>query len=298
MLTNLLYRAANKFRFHAPSTVTTLAYMAYRARGAYLQDGLFTVHNSDFRKDQKFREAYRLGKATGSWGRQDVEWRAYVCCWAAWSVRNKEGDFVECGVNRGGLSRAVIHYVNFERLNKQFWLLDTYEGLVDRLISEDERRRGILPGGYEPCYENVVETFRPFRGVRIVRGIVPDTLSQVTATAICYLSLDMNNTAPEIAAAEHFWDRLVPGGIIVLDDYGWRKQINQKIAFDRFADARKISVLTPDGPRFADKALIHLFRTAHGTEQASDRPLSVASKPPGNCGPQSRKRPVDDPRVG
>jgi hypothetical protein len=108
----------------------------------------------------------------------------------------------------------------------------------------DERRRGILPGGYEPCYENVVETFRPFRGVRIVRGIVPDTLSQVTATAICYLSLDMNNTAPEIAAAEHFWDRLVPGGIIVLDDYGWRKQINQKIAFDRFADARKINVLS------------------------------------------------------
>jgi hypothetical protein len=38
--------------FHAPSTVTTSAYMAYRARGAYLQDGLFTVHNSDFRKDQ------------------------------------------------------------------------------------------------------------------------------------------------------------------------------------------------------------------------------------------------------
>ena len=156
----------------------------------------------------------------------------------------KEGDFVECGVNRGGLSRAVIHYVDFERLNKQFWLLDTYEGLVDRLISEDERRRGILPGGYEPCYENVVETFRRFRGVQIVRGVVPDTLSQVTATAICYLSLDMNNTAPEIAAAERFWDRLVPGGIIVLDDYGWRKQVNQKIAFDRFAEARKVNVLS------------------------------------------------------
>jgi hypothetical protein len=60
---------------------------------------------------------------------------------------------------------------------------------------------------------------------------VADTLSQVTVTAICYLSLDMNNTTPEIAAAERFWDRLVPGGIIVLDDYGWRKQINQKIAF-------------------------------------------------------------------
>jgi hypothetical protein len=89
MLANLRYRAANRFRFLAPSTVTTLAYMAYRARGAYLQDGVFTVHNSDFRKDREFREAYRLGKATGSWGRQDVEWRAYVCCWAAWSCAAK-----------------------------------------------------------------------------------------------------------------------------------------------------------------------------------------------------------------
>jgi O-methyltransferase len=138
----------------------------------------------------------------------------------------------------------VIHYVDFEKLNKRFWLLDTYEGLVDRLISQDERRRGILPGGYEPCYEQVVETFRSFRGVEIVRGVVPDTLPQVKAAAICYLSIDMNNAAPEIAAAEHFWERLVPGGMVVLDDYGWRKQANQKIAFDRFAEARNVKVLS------------------------------------------------------
>jgi O-methyltransferase len=36
----------------------------------------------------------------------------------------------------------------------------------------------------------------------------------------------------------------VPGAIIVLDDYGWRKQINQKIAFDRFADAREVNILS------------------------------------------------------
>ena len=136
----------------------------------------------------------------------------------------------------------MIHYVNFERLNKQSWQLDTYEGLVDRLISEDERRRGILPGGYEPCYENVVETFRPFRGVRIVRGIVPDTLSQVTATAICYLSLDMPH--PRSRQRSISGTDWCPTVSIVLNDYGWRKQINQKIAFDRFADARKVNVLS------------------------------------------------------
>jgi hypothetical protein len=44
--------------------------------------------------------------------------------------------------------------------------------------------------------------------------------------------------------------------------------------------------------------LAYMAYRARGAEQASDRPLSVASKSPGNCGPQSRKRPVDDPRVG
>jgi len=89
-----------------------------------------------------------------------------------------------------------------------------------------------------------VQTFAAFPGVEIVKGIVPDTLDQVTSDAICYLSLDMNNTAPEIAAAQHFWDRLVSGGMIVLDDYGWRKQINQKIAFDQFAEAHGIKILS------------------------------------------------------
>ena len=240
---DLLHAALNKVRFVAPAPLTTLAHMLYRLRGAYFQDGLLTVHNSDFRQDPKFREAYRLGKATGSWGRQDVEWRAYVCCWAAWSVRNKPGDFVECGVNRGGLSRAAMHYIGFEQLGKRFWLLDTYEGLVEHLISEEERRLGILPGGYEPCFERVVETFRSIPGVEIIKGIVPDTLRQVISERICYLSLDMNNAAPEIAAAEYFWDRLISGAMIVLDDYGWTKQINQKRAFDRFAEQRGVQIL-------------------------------------------------------
>lgn len=242
MMRKLVSRLSNKARFILPGPLVTVAYMLYRARGVYFQDGLLTVHNSDFRRDPKFRESYALGKATGSWG-QDIEWRAYVCCWAAWSVRNKEGDFVECGVNRGGLSRAVMHYIDFADLNKRFWLLDTYEGLVEHLISEDERRLGILPGGYTDCYREVVQTFGSVPGVEIVRGVVPDTLPSVTSAKICYLSLDMNNTAPEIAAAEYFWDRLVSGGIIILDDYGWRRQINQKIAFDRFAEQRAIKIL-------------------------------------------------------
>jgi hypothetical protein len=66
MLRPLFHQATHNFRYFAPPLLTTLAYMVYRFRGAYLQDGLLTVHNSDFRHDPKFRKAYRRGKATAS----------------------------------------------------------------------------------------------------------------------------------------------------------------------------------------------------------------------------------------
>lgn len=54
----------------------------------------------------------------------------------------------------------------------------------------------------------------------------------------------MNNTVPEIAAAETFWSRLEPGAVVVLDDYGWERHIEQKRAFDKFAAARGVTVLS------------------------------------------------------
>ena len=53
----------------------------------------------------------------------------------------------------------------------------------------------------------------------------------------------MNCAVPEIAAAEYFWDKLVSGAVIVLDDYGWVCHIEQKLAFDEFASRKNVQVL-------------------------------------------------------
>ena len=212
----------------------------------YNQDGLATVTNADFLSDPRFQEAYRLGEQTRSWWdpRPRIHWRVYVLCWAADKASRLEGDFVECGVNRGGYSRAVIHFVDFPKLDKTFYLLDTFHGLEEKLVSDAERKRGFLQHfcHYEECYEAVCKTFEGFQTV-IVRGVVPETLPQVKAAKVCYLSIDMNCAAPEIAAAEYFWDKLVPGAVIILDDYGWKLHYEQKVAFDRFAAQRGVRVL-------------------------------------------------------
>ena len=211
----------------------------------YNQDGLATVTNCDFLNDPRFQEAYRLGEQTGSWKDAKIHWRIHVLCWAADKASRLEGDFVECGVNRGGFSRAVMHFVDFPRLGKTFYLLDTFRGLEDRLVSDAERKRGIGAGKwfqYQDCYEAVCKTFEGLPVV-IVRGVVPETLPQVKATKVCYLSIDMNCVAPEIAAAEYFWDKLVRGAVMVLDDYGWEAHYEQKMAFDRFAAQKGVMVL-------------------------------------------------------
>ena len=209
----------------------------------YNQDGMATTHNAEFMTEPRFAAAYAAGKATGSWTFGDLHWRAFIVCWAAERGVALDGDFVECGVNRGGYALTVINYVEFPSLPKRFFLLDTYDGLVERLISDEERSHGVRSGEYEPCYDAVVATFSPYDNVSIIRGTVPDTLPQVTADKIAFLSLDMNTCDPEIAAAECFWDRLTSGAAIVLDDYGWRKHYEQKRAFDEFARKRGVQVL-------------------------------------------------------
>jgi len=208
----------------------------------YNQDGLASCHNADFMKEPLFMESYALGKSTGSWDGSEIHWRAFVACWAANKAKTLPGDFVECGVNKGGLARTVINYVDLNNLGKKFYLLDTFAGLSEKYISDKERARGIRPGGYEECFAGVCKTFENFN-VEIIRGTVPDTLSQVTTDRVSYLSIDMNCALPEIAAAEFFWPKLVSGAVVLLDDYGWPHHEEQKAEFDVFARKHGVQVL-------------------------------------------------------
>jgi hypothetical protein len=214
-------------------------------KAAYNQDGLVSAHYPSFMDDAKFMAAYDAGRATGSWPHGELHWRAHVICWAAARGAMLQGDFVECGVNRGGFALTAMKYLNFERLGKRFFLLDTFEGLVEEQLGPEERKVGLRGGGYEPCHDAVLRTFASYgAAVKIVKGKVPDTLAQVDCHSVAFLSIDMNAKEPELAAAEYFWERLSSGAAMVLDDYGWRKHAAQRLAFDAFARERDVPLLT------------------------------------------------------
>ena len=225
----------------------------------FVADGMATLHRSDFLHDPRFARAYQAGLATGHRFGENlhIEWRVYVACWAAEHALRVGGDFVECGVNTGILSRAVIEYTAFgERTDRLFWLLDTFNGIpVETALPEEHDLVAGMNTLYDDCLARVEETFAPYENVRIVPGLVPASLAAVTSERIAFLSLDMNNVQPEMAALDFFWQRLVPGGVVVLDDYGFHGHELQREGMDALAAELGTTILAlPTGQGLLFKA--------------------------------------------
>jgi hypothetical protein len=210
---------------------------------SYNEDLLATRATTAWLDEERFQAAYSRARAVSVWG-VDIRWRVYVACWAATHALHLEGDFVECGVDRGGLATAILHYLDFGRCAKTMYLLDTFQGLVHEQMTEREQRDiPVREGRYVDSYQDVVARFSAYPNIKVIRGRIPETLAQVSAEAVAYLSIDMNVAYPEIAAAEFFWERLSHGAVILLDDYGFPRHGEQREAFDKFAAERSVKVL-------------------------------------------------------
>jgi hypothetical protein len=206
----------------------------------FREDGLVTLHNADFTRDPAFVNAYAaaLRQQEGV----NIRWRARVTQWAAQHAKQLRGDYVECGVNRAFLSTSAMVYVNFKAMaSRRFYLFDTFSGLVPELVRPEDK--AAFRNEYPDCYEFVKQSFRDYSNVVLVRGAIPDTLSQVDIREVAYLSIDLNCTDPERDALAYFWPKLVHGAAVILDDYGFSGHESQKRAADEFAASMGAEVL-------------------------------------------------------
>ena len=213
------------------------------------EDGMATAHNADFLKSKQFIKAYEAGCATESWGpigRTHLRWRVFNACTLSKYAMRVPGDFVECGTNRGGNAAAIMSYNEFENSDKKFFLLDTFSGFDFTMLTAKEENSVDVEAykkRFQDCYEDVKKYFSSQPSVKVIKGSVPSTLSQIDSEKIAFLHLDMNCSAPERAAIEYLWDRITPGGVVLLDDYAWDEHEEQKQSLDEFAASKGIEVV-------------------------------------------------------
>jgi O-methyltransferase len=203
-------------------------------------DMLITFHrNMGFYEDARFMEAFNAEASNDQ--EKSLVWRLHVLCWCARNCLRREGDFVECGVYRGFSTAVAARVLDFGASGKQWFLYDTFSGIPGDQLDPDLPSPPIYsaPGLYESC----VERFARYPNVHVIRGRVPEALRERAPAKVAFLHLDMNSAAAEVAALEFFAERLAPGAMIVLDDYGWRGYRAQKLAEDPFFAARGWPVL-------------------------------------------------------
>lgn len=222
---------------------------------SYDADHMRTWNKSvDFLTDSKFISAYNrgmdsghcIGRPRGSNADIHIEWRVHTCVWAATHAKRLSGDFVECGVNTGIMSLAVCEYIDFNSTYKNFWLFDTFDGVPYEQITPEELKVGRqnTASQYFDCYELAKKNFSPFPTAHLIRGKVPDSFKNTPPIdKVAYLCIDMNIVTPEVAALEYFWPKLVHGGVVVLDDYGWKQCAIQKAGHDAFARSQGVEIL-------------------------------------------------------
>jgi O-methyltransferase len=206
------------------------------ADGVYFGDNLLTwARNLSMLDDAPFVEAWK-GNVEGD-ADKAIIWRRYVLACAAYHCVHLEGDFVECGAYTGVGVKTVVDYLGGTAFPKIFWCYDIFE-------HDETMLNHAMPEHGVGLYERVSKKFSRYPQVRVMKGRIPEVFADGCPERIAYLHIDLNQAPAEIASLEHLFDRMVPGGILILDDYEWSGVYRaQKLAEDAWFDKRQYRVM-------------------------------------------------------
>ncbi|WP_348799471.1 TylF/MycF/NovP-related O-methyltransferase [Flavobacterium adhaerens] len=163
-----------------------------------------------------------------------------------------EGDIVECGVWKGGsVIACILTLKRLKSLEKKIWLFDTFEGMnqptefdldlkgniaAEKMKTEDVESSWLWAKAEIEIVKNNISQFEyPQDKVTFVKGPVEETLfSTELPEKIALLRLDTDWYESTKVELEVLYERLVPGGVLIIDDYGhWN---GCKKAVDEFFD--------------------------------------------------------------
>jgi O-methyltransferase len=206
-------------------------------RYVYEADGLATVYFSPFLGDAAWSRAYE--EMARDWYPDqpglDIRWRMWILTSLARQVRDLPGDTAEFGVYRAGCARMILETVGLAS-GRRYHLFDTFAGIPDGELTERERAERYAGRLTDTSPELVEERLAPWRDALVFHvGDVFDTIPRAEIDGLSLVHMDLNASAPTRVALEFSYPRLVPGGAIVFDDYGWNPDsYEQRDVIDEF----------------------------------------------------------------
>jgi O-methyltransferase len=169
-------------------------------------------------------------------------------CWIIYSVArqamSREGEIWECGVYRGGT--AILLKGLRDELNPRakMRLFDTFEGMPETNPGKDIHRRGDFQDTSLAAVKATVGTV----GTSFHQGLIPGTFANLEAASISFAHVDLDVYEGMIESCRFIYPRLVQGGAMVFDDYGFPSCPGARAAIDEFfSDKKEVPLILHTG---------------------------------------------------
>lgn len=147
------------------------------------------------------------------------------------SIRNLDGDIVECGVGIGGTLSILTGITEEEGKNRMVYGFDSFEGFPEPSEYDKSPRNpqkgewhDATPDSIMTLLKSVVNPSFIEKNVHLVKGFVANTLPDYTGK-IALLHIDVNLYESNKSCLENLYQKVVPGGVILFDEYRNRSAI-------------------------------------------------------------------------
>jgi O-methyltransferase len=164
------------------------------------------------------------------------------------------GDLIETGVWRGGACIYMRGVLKSSGINdRTVWVADSFEGLPEPDASQHPREAEffhspLLQKGYQrmaASLEEVKCNFQAFglldQNVSFIKGWFEQTLPNAPIKKLALLRVDGDYYQSTMAALNALYDRISPGGFVIVDDYGEDLWTNCREAVDDFRQSKNIT---------------------------------------------------------
>lgn len=204
-------------------------------------------HGRQLEQDAEFHAAFRRFFPDHS----NTMDRKYAVWQMAQLVDSLHGDMAEVGCYTGATSWFMADRIVRSGMPRSLHLFDSFAGLSHPGEKDgDYWREGALSAGEDLVRRNLAE----FPFVHLHAGWVPDRFPDVDDHRFVLVHIDVDLYQPTKDSTAFFYERLVPGGLMICDDYGFRSCPGATAAFDEvLADKPEPIVNLPTGGAFIIK---------------------------------------------
>jgi O-methyltransferase len=149
-------------------------------------------------------------------------------CWELWTLVEQstkfDGDIIEIGVWRGGTGALMAKKADLAGARSHIYLCDTFSGVVKAGVNDTFYQGGEHADTSRGTVEHLIHDVLKLSNVTILQGIFPDQSCQILEEknakfSLCHIDVDVYQSAKDIM--DWIWGRMVKGGIVVYDDYGF-----------------------------------------------------------------------------